>query len=47
VFEKNIRALRTLNALGYGRPDSGLALNLVYNPQGPSLPPPQEKLEAD
>ena len=47
VFEGSIRALRTLNALGYGRPDSGLALNLVYNPQGPSLPPPQEKLEAD
>jgi len=47
VFERSIRALRTLNALGYGRPDSGLALNLVYNPQGPSLPPPQEKLEAD
>jgi radical SAM/Cys-rich protein len=47
VFEASIRALRSLNALGYGRPDSGLALNLVYNPQGPSLPPPQEKLEAD
>jgi radical SAM/Cys-rich protein len=47
VFEASIRSLRTLNALGYGRPDSGLALNLVYNPQGPSLPPPQEKLEAD
>ncbi|MGZ3360882.1 MAG: DUF3641 domain-containing protein, partial [Xanthobacteraceae bacterium] len=26
---------------------TGLALNLVYNPQGPSLPPPQETLEAD
>jgi radical SAM/Cys-rich protein len=47
VFEGSIRVLRKLNALGYGRPDSGLALNLVYNPQGPSLPPPQEKLEAD
>jgi radical SAM/Cys-rich protein len=47
VFEGSIRSLRKLNALGYGRPDSGLALNLVYNPLGPSLPPPQESLEAD
>ena len=47
VFEASIRALRMLNALGYGRPDSGLTLNLVYNPQGASLPPAQEKLEAD
>ena len=47
VFQKSIRALRTLNGLGYGSPDSGLVLNLVYNPQGPSLPPPQVQLEAD
>jgi len=47
VFETSIRALRKLNALGYGRLDSGLILNLVYNPQGPALPPPQEKLELD
>ena len=47
VFDASIRVLRTLNALGYGRADSGLPLNLVYNPQGPTLPPPQEKLEAD
>jgi radical SAM/Cys-rich protein len=47
VFERSIRALRQLNALGYGRPGSGLALHLVYNPQGPSLPPPQAALEAD
>jgi radical SAM/Cys-rich protein len=47
VFESSIRALKKLNALGYGAPGSGLALNLVYNPQGPSLPPPQDKLEAD
>jgi radical SAM/Cys-rich protein len=47
VFNKSIRALRTLNALGYGRPASGHILNLVYNPQGPSLPPAQEKLEED
>ena len=36
-----------LNALGYGRDGSGLMLNLVYNPLGPSLPPPQAELEAD
>ena len=45
VFEKSIRALRKLNDLGYGVPNSGLTLNLVYNPQGASLPPPQEALE--
>ena len=39
--------LQRLNALGYGRDGSGLMLNLVYNPQGPSLPPPQAALEAD
>jgi len=47
AFEKSIRALRLLNGIGYGNPGSGLALNLVYNPLGASLPPPQEKLEAD
>ncbi|MBI2311739.1 MAG: arsenosugar biosynthesis radical SAM protein ArsS [Betaproteobacteria bacterium] len=47
TFRASIRALRRLNALGYGIPGSGLTLNLVYNPQGPTLPPPQEKLEAD
>jgi radical SAM/Cys-rich protein len=47
VFEASIRALRHLNALGYGREQSSLVLNLVYNPQGPSLPPPQDALEAD
>ena len=47
VFEKSIEGLRKLNALGYGKPDSGLILNLVFNPQGPKLPPAQEQLEAD
>ncbi|MBI2296363.1 MAG: arsenosugar biosynthesis radical SAM protein ArsS [Betaproteobacteria bacterium] len=47
VFEASIRALKTLNALGYGQPGSGLVLNLVYNPQGASLPPAQGKLEQD
>ena len=47
VFETSIRALKALNALGYGREGSGLALSLVYNPQGPSLPPAQDQLKAD
>jgi radical SAM/Cys-rich protein len=47
VFDKSIAGLQRLNALGYGQPGSGRVLNLVYNPQGPSLPPPQAKLEAD
>jgi radical SAM/Cys-rich protein len=47
VYERSMAALRTLNALGYGEPGSGLELHLVYNPQGPSLPPPQATLEAD
>jgi radical SAM/Cys-rich protein len=47
VYEKSVRAIRLLNELGYGREGSGLELHLVYNPQGPSLPPPQDKLEAD
>jgi radical SAM/Cys-rich protein len=45
VFSSSIAGLRKLNALGYGRAGTGLALNLVYNPQGPSLPPPQGPLE--
>ncbi len=47
VFESSIKALQTLNSLGYGRPDSGRVLNLVYNPLGASLPPPQQALEQD
>ena len=47
VFESSIRALQTLNALGYGQPSSGLTLDLVYNPLGATLPPPQAELESD
>ena len=47
TFDKSIAALQALNALGYGKPGSGLVLNLVYNPQGPSLPPDQVRLQAD
>ncbi|HZR45547.1 MAG TPA: arsenosugar biosynthesis radical SAM (seleno)protein ArsS [Candidatus Manganitrophaceae bacterium] len=46
VFEKSIRALQRLNQLGYGRSESGLTLNLVYNPVGAFLPPRQEGIEA-
>ncbi|MGD2075341.1 MAG: arsenosugar biosynthesis radical SAM protein ArsS [Gammaproteobacteria bacterium] len=47
VYESSLQALRKLNALGYGVPDSGLQLNLMYNPIGPVLPPAQPSLEAD
>jgi radical SAM/Cys-rich protein len=47
TFDLSIRALALLNGLGYGRPDSNLLLNLVYNPVGPHLPPPQDELEQD
>ncbi len=47
VFEASIEGLRRLNGLGYARPGSGLALDLVYNPLGPYLPPPQQALESD
>ena len=46
VFESSLLGLRKLNALGYGHPGGALVLNLVYNPLGPSLPPPQAALEA-
>ena len=45
VFDASIRGLLKLNAIGYGQADSGLVLNLVFNPQGPVLPPAQESLE--
>ncbi len=47
VYYESIIALKQLNALGYGREDSELVLNLVYNPGGPVLPPPQESLQQD
>ena len=46
VFDRSITALQMLNDLGYGDPDSGLKLDLVYNPGGPFLPPPQETLRS-
>jgi radical SAM/Cys-rich protein len=45
TFQRSISALQRLNALGYGHENSGLKLNLVFNPQGANLPPPQHRLE--
>ncbi len=47
TFGKSIEALQKLNNLGYGNANSGLVLNLVYNPVGAHLPPAQDKLERD
>jgi radical SAM/Cys-rich protein len=47
VFDSSIKALQTLNELGYGKEGSGMNLHLVYNPGGASLPPDQMSLEAD
>ena len=46
VFERSIRGLQQLNALGYGVEGSGLKLDLVYNPGGAFLPPPEAMLQA-
>ena len=45
VFDRSIAALQALNAAGYGAPGSGLQLDLVYNPGGVFLAPPQAKLQ--
>ncbi len=47
TFDLSIRALQRLNGIGYGVSGTGLELNLVYNPLGAYLPPPQEALELD
>jgi len=47
VYQSSISGLRKLNSFGYGKPSSGLVLNLMYNPQGATLPPPQSELEVD
>jgi radical SAM/Cys-rich protein len=47
VFEKSVEAIRRLNAEGYGVEGTGLVLDLVYNPVGAYLPPPQAAIEAD
>ena len=47
TYDKSIDALKKLNLLGYGKANSGLELNLMYNPTGPYLPPAQEALQQD
>tara|TARA_B100000686_G_scaffold340820_1_gene417113 strand:- start:1871 stop:2917 length:1047 start_codon:yes stop_codon:yes gene_type:complete len=47
VFAQSIQALQLLNTIGYGYEDSGLTLDLVYNPVGPFLPPLQEELQEE
>jgi len=47
TFDSSLKALRLLNSLGYGQAGSGLTLDLVFNPQGPYLPPSQDSLEQD
>jgi radical SAM/Cys-rich protein len=47
IFQKSITGLKLLNSLGYGKSDIKHQLNLVYNPTGPYLPPPQNKLETE
>ncbi len=47
VFEDSILALQMLNAVGYGKEESGLLLNLVYNPAGAFLPPSQDILQEE
>ncbi|WP_150451549.1 arsenosugar biosynthesis radical SAM (seleno)protein ArsS [Arenibacter lacus] len=47
VFDKSIQALKDLNAVGYGMPNSPLRLDLVYNPSGAFLPGDQKAMERD
>jgi radical SAM/Cys-rich protein len=47
VFDKSIKALQELNAVGYGMPNSNLKLDLVYNPSGAFLPGDQAAMEKD
>jgi radical SAM/Cys-rich protein len=47
VFEDSIKALQMLNEVGYGKEETGLILNLVYNPAGAFLPPSQQSLKKE
>lgn len=46
IFSQSIRGLRLLNEQGYGKPGTGLQLNLIYNPGGANIPGPQKEMEA-
>lgn len=47
VFDKSIKALQMLNEMGYGKQNSNLKLDLVYNPSGAFLPTDQKALQND
>lgn len=47
TYDKSIKVLKILNELGYGQDNTGLELNLVYNPAGAFMPGSQEELEKD
>ncbi|MDH5594028.1 MAG: arsenosugar biosynthesis radical SAM protein ArsS [Gammaproteobacteria bacterium] len=47
VYDKSISALKKLNQAGYGKKDTGLILDFMFNPVGPVLPPEQASLEQD
>ena len=47
VFDRSIKALQMLNSIGYGKENNNLELNLVFNPEGPSLPGEQHQLEQE
>ena len=47
VYESSLRGLRQLNRAGFAEANTGLVLDLVYNPVGPFLPPDPEALESD
>ena len=47
TYSSSMAGIEKLNSLGYGKADSGLVLNLVYNPAGATLPPSQAQLQAD
>lgn len=47
TYDKSITALKRLNELGYGKEDTGLMLNLVYNPVGAFLPGDQEEIKQE
>ena len=47
TYDKSMKVLKILNEIGYGKEDTGLLLNLVYNPVGAFLPPDQESLKED
>lgn len=45
TYDKSMKMLKILNEIGYGKEETGLQLNLVYNPVGAFLPGDQESLK--